>query len=168
MQALTATDPLGWKTRAGSERELLARVDSLLESELRGRGLIQWTYAPALIRAARRNPTYLVDPTQLRAGGALRAAARQRERTLAEPFASQVRALVGVSGSRYVLVPFELAFVPDSSGNRGAVALALAVADARLSQLLWIGDVRGASATEFSGALLQDVVQRAADLVVIR
>jgi hypothetical protein len=87
---------------------------------------------------------------------------------LAEPFASQLRALVGVSGSRYALVPFELAFAPDSSGSGGAAALALAVVDARLAQLVWIGDARGASSKAYSGAVLVDLVQRAADLVVIR
>ncbi|HEX4934845.1 MAG TPA: hypothetical protein VFV33_16760, partial [Gemmatimonadaceae bacterium] len=59
-QGVLAADPLGWRTSSGGDRVLLASLDAGLEAALGERGLgSQWSFPPALQRAARRNPTYV-------------------------------------------------------------------------------------------------------------
>ncbi len=168
LQGVAPSDPLGWRAKAGPDAALKVRVDSLVETAFRDRGLLQWSYPSALVRAVRRNPTYLADPTALRASIALRAAARNQDKTVGEPLASQLRALAAISGARYALVPMDVRFDSDSAGARGAVRLALSMVDVRTARLVWMGEVASGMQSDFSFTLVDDVIQRAADLVVPR
>lgn len=166
-QGVSSTDPLGWRARAGDEKALLQRVDSTFEAQLSDRGLSTWAHVPALARAARRNPTYITDPYQLRAAGPIRLAIRARPPSILEPLSSQLRGLAGVSDARYALVPFDVGFVPDGASG-GSVKIALAIVDVRAAQVVWSGIVAGDHATDFSFAAVASAISRAADLVVPR
>jgi hypothetical protein len=155
-------DSLGWRTSAGGDAILRSRADSLLEQLFRARGLTTWIYAAQLARTARRNPTYLVDPSTLRPAIALRNALRAPDRALAEPLASQLRALAGTSGVRYALVPTDLEL--RAAGTR----LSVAVVDVRLAQVTWMGTVTGAPHGTYDARIIVDIIDRAADLVVPR
>lgn len=155
-------DSMGWRTAAGGEAALRTRTDSILEQGFRERGLTTWIYAAQVARTARRNPTYLVDPSTLRPALAVRAAMRAPDRNLSEPLASQLRALAGTSGVRYTLLPTDLELRTD--GTR----LTLAVVDVRLAQVAWVGNVVAAPRAAWDVAVLSDLINRAADLVVPR
>lgn len=155
-------DSAGWRQAAEREGMLRPTADSVLEEAFHGRGITAWVYAGQLARTARRNPTYLVDPSTLRPAFALRNALRSPDRSIAEPLASQLRALAGTSGARYTLVPTDLE--PRPAGTR----LTLALIDVRLAQVHWIGTVTGDARTSWDRSIITDLMQRAADLVVPR
>jgi hypothetical protein len=166
-QGVSTIDPLGWRARVGDEKALLQRMDSTFEAQFADRGLSQWAYAPALVRAARRNPTYITDPYQLRAAGPIRLAIRAKEQAVLEPLSSQLRGLAGVSDARWALVPFDVGFVTDGASG-GRVSIALAIIDVRAQQVRWSGIVSGDHAADFSFAAVASAISRAADLVVPR
>jgi hypothetical protein len=168
-QAVAASDSLGWRAGAGGDRALLAALDASLADSLGGRGLgTLWLFPPALARAASRNPTYLTDPATMRALDAVRVALRKRDDPLMEPFASQLRALAGVTDARYALVPLELRIESILNGASARLVLRLALLDARGAQLTWVGEVAGDPAPRYAPAVLVPLVQRVADLVVPR
>lgn len=167
LQGLSASDPLGWRQMAGRELTFIPHVDTLLEAELTGRRLgAKWSFASALTRAARRNPTYLTDPYAIRGIPAIVAHLRKPENPLTEPFSSQVRALAGVSDTRYALIPLDVRF--DSVAGGGRPAMRLALIDTRAFKVTWWGEVRGSTAEAYSPAVLDDLIQRVADLVIPR
>jgi hypothetical protein len=167
LQGLAASDPLGWRQLAGTELTFIPRIDTLLETELTGRRLgAKWSFASALSRAARRNPTYLTDPYAIRGIPAIVAHLRKPENPLSEPFSSQVRGLAGVSDTRYALIPLDVRF--DSVAGRGRPVMRLALIDARAAKVTWWGEVRGATHDEYSTAVIDDLIQRVADLVIPR
>ncbi len=168
-QSVVATDSLGWRASAGGDRAVLAALDSALADSLSGRGLgALWIFPPALRRSISRNPTYLSDLSTMRALDAVRVAMRKRDDPLAEPFASQLRALAGVSDARYAFIPLEVRFEPILPGPSGRAVLRAALVDARAAQLVWVGDVLGDPAPAFAPAVLASLAQRVADLVVSR
>ncbi len=167
LQGLAASDPLGWRQAAGRELTFIPHVDTLLEAELTGRRLgAKWSFASALARAARRNPTYLTDPYAIRGIPAIVAHLRKPENPLTEPFSSQVRALAGVSDARFALIPLDVRF--DSVAGGGRPAMRLALVDTRTAKVGWWGEVRGATAEVYSATVLDDLIQRVADLVIPR
>ncbi|MBK8248495.1 MAG: hypothetical protein IPK85_13965 [Gemmatimonadetes bacterium] len=155
-------DTMGWRTSAGGDAKLRTLTDSLLEHGFRERGLTTWIYAAQVARTARRNPTYLVDPSTLRPALAVRAAMRTPDRNLSEPLASQLRALAGTSGVRYTMLPTDLELRLD--GTR----LTVAVVDVRLAQVAWVGNVAAGPQASWNPGVLSDLINRAADLVVPR
>lgn len=168
-QALVGEDRLGWRTAGGGDKSLLAAVDSAIAHELGERGLSSiWLFPPALQRAARRNPTYLTDPGAMRALDPIRVAIRKPSEPLMEPFASQLRALAGVSDSRFAFVPLELRIEALDGGAAGRMTLRSAVVDARGAQVIWVGDVAGDPLGAFAPAALSSLALRVADLVVPR
>lgn len=166
-QAVAPADPLGWRAASGGERVLLASLDAGLEAVLGERGLShQWVFPPALQRAAKRNPTYVTDPTAVRALGPVREAAKKPDDPLPEPFASQLRSLAGVSDARYAFIPLELRLEPVPNTTTGRAVLQLAVVDARGSRVVWIGEVASDAFPSYAPAVLGSLVRRVADLVV--
>lgn len=166
-QEVVALDPLAWKAKAGADKALLLRVDSTLEAGLRDRGLSAWVYAPALVRAVKRNPTYLTDPYQVRAAGPVRVALRAREPWVLEPLSSQLRGLAGVTDAAWALVPVDVAFVRDASGG-GRAVLSLAIIDVRGAQVRWAGSVTGDAVPDYEFSTIASAIQKAADLFVPR
>lgn len=167
-QSARLSDSVTWRM-AGGERAIVAALDSALERSLGERGLATlWIFPPALTRAARRNPTFVTEPSAMPALAAVRAGLRKPEELLTEPFASQLRALAGVSDSRYALVPLELR--RDATGDTTSARLVLqaAVIDARGSRVVWVGEVGSDPFPRAGRPLLSALVPRVADLVVPR
>lgn len=165
-QEMVAADPMGWKPPAGADKALLLKVDSTLEAGLRDRGLSAWVYASALVRAVKRNPTYLTDPYQVRAAGPVRVALRSREPWILEPLSSQLRGLAGVTDAAWALVPVDVGFVRDGGGGRAVVSLA--IIDVRGAQVRWAGTVTGDASPSYDYSLVASAIQKAADLFVPR
>ena len=168
-QAVAAADSLGWRASAGGDKVLLASLDAGLEVALGERGLSsQWVFPPAMQRAARRNPTYVTDPSTVRALGPVRAVIRKPDDMLSEPFATQLRSLAGVSDARYAFIPLELRLEPIPNGTTGRAVLQLAVVDARGSRVVWAGEVASDAFPAYAPGVLGSLVRRVADLVVPR
>jgi len=158
-----------WQAEAGAAGALARSADRAFEAALGERGLATlWIFPAAMERSARRNPTYVTDPYQLRAALAVRAALRKPSDPISEPFASQLRALAGVSDSRYAILPLELRFEPGGAPSAGRPRLHVVAIDSRAAQVVWAGEVVGADAASYSAAVLADIAQRLADLVVPR
>lgn len=165
--AIDRDDPLGWVARLSSPRAFAAQADTALEREFRARQLETWVFPAQLAQAAKRNPTYAVDPWSIRAPEAVRRLERSRQATLAEPVASQLRVLVGLENARYALVPVAWHVEPADAGT-GRVVMHLAVIDVRAARLHWSGDVRSDTASSPSPSLLASLMANLADLVVGR
>lgn len=162
-----------WRSTSTPDKALLAALDSAVETALSQRGLqATWVFPAALQRSARRNPTYLTDPYALQVLAPVRLALRKPQDPLAEPFASQLRALAGVNDARYALIPLVLRFqAADGAGNaRGRLHAVLI--DSRGAQVVWNGEVASAPQREYSpsllASLLASVAEHVADLVVPR
>jgi len=167
-QSVGSADLLGWRASSGGERVLIAALDAGIEAALGERALTTWVYSSALQRAARRNPTYVTDPAAVRALGPVRAVMRKPDDSFAEPFASQLRSLAGVSDGRYALIPLELRLEPILNGTSGRAVLQVAMVDARASRVVWVGEVAGDPHAAYGPAVLASLARRVADLVVPR
>jgi len=164
VQRLRMTVP-DWSDKVGDPRAYLAKVDDEIAFAIRERGFRgKWALAPDLARAARRNPTYAVDPYAI-ALDPLMPLERDPDKILGEPLAGQLRAFAGLFDARYAFVPVELRLVPDSAGGRAM--LHVVVIDTRLRSLRWKGDVSGDLVRSFSPAVAAGIAGRVADLFTI-
>jgi hypothetical protein len=160
-------DPLGWAAQIPRSREYLRTLDDAIGAELAERGLkTQWVYPADLVRAMRRSPTYAVDPYTL-AADPLRNPNVGPGAKLGDPLATQIRTMVALHDSRAVLLPVELRFEKERSGQ-GIAVLHLALLDGRLGEVRWIGDVRSEPSTTLSPALLASLAGHLADLITAR
>ena len=158
---------MGWAAQIPRSRELLRALDSAIAGELAQRGLEkQWVYPPDLVRTARSNPTYAVDPYSL-ATDPLRNPAVGPGAKIGDPLATQLRTMIALHDSRAVLLPVELRFDRDKSGQGLAVLRAVLV-DGRIGDVRWAGEVSSDPAPSFSRALLPSLAAHFADLVTIR
>jgi hypothetical protein len=164
--AVREGDPLGWAARIPRLREYLRVLDDEISAALADRGLGQaWVFPDQLWRGHARNPSLGVDPYRL-ATQSLRGSRLAVGDRLAEPLASQLRALVAVHDARLVLLPVEVFFEPDRAGGGGRTGLRLALVDARFAELRWSGEVRAEhAAAEPDRAQLAELAARLADLV---
>ena len=160
-------DQLGWAAQIPRSRELLRALDSAIAGELAQRGLEkQWVYPPDLARSMRASPTYAVDPYALGAEP-LRNPSVAPGGKIGDPLATQLRTMIALHDSRMVLMPVELRFDRDKSGQGIAVLRAVLV-DARIGDIRWVGEASSDPAPTFSRALLANVASRFADLITIR
>jgi hypothetical protein len=158
-------DTLGFATQITDPRGTLAALDSAIERELEARGVgAGWTFPPALARSAKRNAGYVSNPYSL-AAERLRTGVRMSDERLAEPFASQIRAIVAVTDARYAIFPVELRFERLADG-RMLPLLHVVLLDARGSSVRWAGDVRGAASASITPATVESLAFALADLVV--
>jgi len=164
--AVREGDPAGWAARIPRLREFLRMLDDEIAAALADRGLGQaWVFPDQLWRGHSRNPSLGVDPYRL-ATQPLRGARLAPGDRIAEPLASQLRALVAVHDARLVLVPVEVWFDIVRAGASGRTALRLALVDARLAEVRWSGEVKASQAgTDADRAQLADIAARVADLV---
>jgi hypothetical protein len=157
VQTLRTGDAMGWAAKVSgtraAQRAFLASIDSVLEAAVREKGLVAWALPSDLARTARRNPTYVANPADIRAGDAAGYMSRNRDENIPEPVASQLRALAGFHGSRYALIPVEVRFEPGSTPSTGRAVLRIAVLDVRGSRLAFIGDIIGAEAPDYTPAV---------------
>ena len=161
-----ATDAIGWGAKAGEPKVVFAAFDSSLESAVRGKGLTAWVLASDLARTARRNPMYATNPADIRAGDAVRFLERQRDENIPEPVAGQLRTLAGFHDARYALIPTDVRFEAGGTSGSGRAVVRIAVLDVRGSRLVFIGDIAGADAADYSPALVAALARKFADLVV--
>lgn len=157
-------DALGWAAQIPRQADFRRTVEAEIAFALRDRGAGgNWVMPEQLVRYYQRNPNTSPDPASL-AAGPLRAASLQMGARLTEPLASQLRTLVALHDARLVLLPVELSFEP-AGGSTGRAALRVVLADARTSDVRWVGQVKSDSATTFSRALPASLASRLADLV---
>jgi hypothetical protein len=167
-QGVRTGDELGWSARTGDRRAFLASVDSALAAAVRDRGLTAWVLPSVLEATARRNPTYVTKPADIRAADAVRYLERKKDSQIPEPVASQLRALAGFHDARHALIPVDVRFEPGNKPGTGRAILRIAVLDVRGSTLVFIGDIAGPDVADFSPAVTSDVMRRFTDLVVPR
>jgi hypothetical protein len=161
---LRPADSLGWAGAIPRQREYLRSLDDEIAFALGERGFrTNWIFPEELARAAKRNAGYAADPYALAAEGLRPPGQRNQSLMLRDPLASQVRSLVALNDSRYVLFPVELRF--EKAGGMGRAVLRLALIDARLSQLRWVGDVASDPSASFSPALAASLAGHLADLI---
>lgn len=164
-QALRETDALGWTAQVPRSRELLRALDDSIRAELAARGIDkQWVFPEALERASKLNPTYSVNAYALDARdlGSPSMVAGER---IPGALATQLRTIVALQESaRAVLVPSELRFDRLPSGE-GVAVLHVALVDARMGDIRWIGDVKSDPSPTFSRGLLSSLAAHLADLI---
>ena len=166
MPTQRAGDALGWGAKAGEPRVLFALFDSSLALAVQAKGITSWVMPADLARTARRNPMYATNPADIRAGDAVRFLERQRDGNIPEPVAGQLRTLAGFHDARYALIPSELRFEAGSAQNTGRATVRMAVLDLRGSRLVFIGDITGVNAAEYTPGIISALARRFADLVV--
>lgn len=149
-------------TPAPDRAATLAALDSAIERALAARARsVTWVTVGQVARTSRRNATMAPDPYAL-SSESLRRPSVRVESSLVEPLASQIRSLTALNDARLVLYPLDLRL--ERSGGTGRASLRVALVDARLSQVMWIGDVRGESADASIAPLLASVASGLADL----
>jgi hypothetical protein len=162
--ALDVKPDLAWGANVGRQTAVLRQLDADIAAELRERGLRDWVFAEALVQSHQRNPTYTADPYRL-ALEPLRAPKIALGSRLGEPLASQVRTMVALSDSRYVLTPVELRFERVGTGTAGRGVLRLALLDARSSEVRWLGEAVGDTSSAFGPAVTASVATKLADMI---
>jgi hypothetical protein len=165
-QGVRAGDAMGWAAKVGERRVFLASIDSALETAVKAKGLSSWVLASDLARTARRNPTYATNPADIRAADAVRFLERKRDENIPEPVASQLRTLAGFHDARYALIAVVVRFVPGNASGTGRAVVRMAVLDVRGSRLVFIGDIGGNDAPEYTPEIGAALARRFADLVV--
>ncbi len=139
----------------------LAALDSAIERALVQRArTVSWVTVEQVARTSRRNASMAPNPYAL-SSESLRRPARM-EGSLVEPLASQLRSLTALNDARLVLYPVDLRL--ERSAGMGRATMRVALIDARLSQVIWVGDVRGESADPAMTPLLASVASKLADL----
>ena len=163
--SLVTTDALGWNAQIPKSREYLRGLDDEIALVLGERGLkSQWVYPADLVRAMKGSPTYAVDPYTLGVG-VLRSSGVVSGTRLGDPLATQLRTMIALQNdARAVIVPVELRFEKEKSGQ-GSAVLRVALLDGRLGDVRWIGSVRSDPSDKLSRAVLASLSAHLADLI---
>ncbi len=158
-------DSLGWAAGIAEPKQFLRALDDELAFALGERGLrSSWIYPAEVARSAKRAVTMSTDPYALAADVLRPGATAKPILDLPAAFASQVRNLVALHDNvRLALLPVEVRFEKVETGGRALLRLALI--DARLSRVVWSGDVASDSALRFSPALSASIASKVADLI---
>lgn len=158
-------DALGWSAQIPRWREWLRLLDDEIATTLSDRGLkSQWLFPADLVRAAKSNPTYAVDPYTLGVN-VLRDPKLASGARLGDPLATQLRTMIALqSDARAVLVPVEVRFEKTPAGH-GVAALRVALLDGRLGDVRWVGTVRSDTSSTLSRTVLTSLAARFADLI---
>jgi hypothetical protein len=159
--AVCIVAPLDWSV--GRLAELQRTLDADIVAALDDRGVKAWVYPAQLLAAHQRNPTYSTDPYTF-AEEPLRAPSLPIDTRLAEPLASQIRAMVALlPDTRLVLAPVELRLERAGTGGRGVLRLVLV--DARLSNVRWLGEISSDTSATFGPAITASIAARLAAAV---
>ena len=163
VQYLSTTDSLGWQLQIPNRAAFLARLDDQIEAALTARGLGQsWTFGAEIERASKMNSIVMKDARSLSAEwlrGRL-----TTDQTVRDPLASQVRALVGLKGQRYAILPVELR--TENRAGMGVAILRVVLIDSRMAQLKWVTEIPSDPMRTVSPALTASIASRFADLVL--
>src|SRR4051812_35060836 len=138
VQYLSLTDSLNWQSQIPNRAEFLATLDNQIEAALTARGLGQtWTFGREIERASRINSIVMRDARSLSAEW-LRGRTFP-DQTVRDPLASQVRALVGLKGQRYALLPVELRL--ENRAGMGVATLRVIMIDSRMALIKGMWEV---------------------------
>lgn len=159
-----AADSLGWVEQLGGPRSVARRFDTLVVRVLDARGIARrWVLPEELVRAYERNRTYATDPYQL-VWEPVRSPSFKTGERYGEPLSSQLRTMIALHDeTRYLLLPVELRFERVAEGATGRGVLRATIVDARTTEAMWVGDVRGDTASAPATALAS-VATKLADL----
>jgi hypothetical protein len=140
-------------------------LDADIKAALEERGIDKtWTLPAQLEQSYKRNSTYAVDPYTL-AEEPLRSSMLASDARLPEPLASQIRTMVALHDDvRLVLAPVELR-LEKAGGSAGRGVLRLVLMDARTSNVRWIGQVAGDTASAFGPVVTASLAARFANVV---
>lgn len=158
-------DSLGWSAGVGDAAALLRQLDAELAFALGERSVgASWIFPERLVTAARRSAGLAPDPYSVDASALRPPVPRRGPPDLREPLGSQLRALAALTDARYALIPVELRFERTST-DRGRALLHVVLADVRLAQSVWRGDVASDPASALSPALAASLAARLTDLI---
>lgn len=130
---IAVSDSLDWEGHLRPRRDALRQADSLILMMLEERSPeVLWIGPDALRAAHRQAPSMIADPDRI-GTAVLRYTAIDR---LGDPLSSQIRALVGVAGSRYALIPASLFYFAGDEAV-GKAELTMAMVDARTGAVTW-------------------------------
>ncbi len=164
--AVRVAPDLGWADRIGKQRDVMRQLDDDIASIFADRGFkSRWVFPEDLVRSYHLNPTYATDPYAL-GEEPLRAGRFEPGARLPEPLASQIRVMVALHDSRYVLAPVELRLERvAATGTAGRAVLSVALLDARFSEVRMVTSVESDTASAFSPAMLMSAATKVANLV---
>ena len=158
----SATDTLAWSAQVGESVPYLRDLDREIAAALERRGLgSNWMFGERIIDVARRNRSMVADPVLVPA---------ERYRTgrviagsmVADPLASQLRALGALADARLVLLPVELRLESHPAGARPVLRVVLI--DTRTAMIRFGAEIEGEPATALPSGLRASLAERVADL----
>jgi hypothetical protein len=163
--ALRVAPGLDWGAAMGRPIDVQHTLDADIKAALEERGIDKtWTLPAQLEQSYKRNSTYAVDPYTL-AEEPLRSSMLASDARLPEPLASQIRTMVALHDDvRLVLAPVELR-LEKAGGSAGRGVLRLVLMDARTSNVRWIGQVAGDTASAFGPVVTASLAARFANVV---
>jgi hypothetical protein len=139
-------------------------LDDSIASAISNRGVGKtWKYAPDVVRIAKRNPEYVNDVYAMGVQP-MRAVKYKIGEPIPDLFNNNLRLLIGIADTRYVLLPVEVWFVRKDAQQ--IAVLKLVMVDGRGGTFVWMGEVGTDPATSFTPALISSLAARVADLVV--
>ena len=144
--------------------DVAQKQDADIAEAFKDRGIRGWIYPSGLDSAFRRNPTYATDPHAL-AEEPLRSPSLGGDQRLPEPLATQLRTIVALhDDTRLVLAPVELRVEPtrDVQMGTGRGVLRLVLVDARMSSVLWIGEVASDPVPAFGPSITAKIASKLA------
>lgn len=158
---------LDWAGTVGRPSDVQKNLDADIFSALDERGLKKtWLFPADLEQSYKRNSTYAADPYSL-AEEPLRSPSLALDERMPEPLASQVRTLTALhEDTRFVLAPVELRLEPAGTG-KGRGVLRLVLVDARLSNVLWIGELASDTVTTFGPVVTAQIAAKLANVVAV-
>lgn len=152
---LWRADTVGW-SHGADWAQLRAALDIALGEALKERGMgTRWAYAADVVRSARRNPLYAVDPYALGVGR-WRSTPPKAGEGVPEIIADNLRPITALGDTRYALIPVEL------RGEGDLAILRIILVDARSRVIVWGGDFGVPGGAGAVAAL----ASRIADLIV--
>jgi hypothetical protein len=138
---MATEETLGWESMVQPREEALARADSLIAVFLEERAPeAEWVLPEELRRAHRQAPGMLADPDKM--GTSL---LRSPFEQVPDPLRIQMRALTGVAGAAYALVPASLLFYAEP-GGQGRAELTMVLVNVRLGRPVWRSVAEGVGA----------------------
>jgi hypothetical protein len=139
-------------------------LDDSIGSAIANRGVGKtWRYASDVVRIAKRNPEYVSDVYAMGVQP-MRAVKYKIGDPIPDLFNNNLRLLIGIADTRYVLLPVEVWFVRKDAQQ--IAVLKLAMVDGRGGDFVWMGEVGTDPATAYSPAMINTLAARVADLVV--
>jgi hypothetical protein len=139
-------------------------LDDSIASAISNRGVGKtWKYASDVVRIAKRNPEYVNDVYAMGVQP-MRAVRYKIGEPIPDLFNNNLRLLIGIADTRYVLLPVEVWFARKDAQQ--IAVLKLAMVDGRGGTFVWLGEVGTDPATSFTPAVINTLAARVADLVV--